>query len=336
MLKTYMPLLSLLMAIGAALPANAQSHKTLALITTKAHLFEKEQKPFDLVHLVSGAMEYKENIPGMLDGYTPASMIDTDASQLRLIYDFAQETSPLLLTNELQADLKEKGFEILFSCSREACGDVAGWRLYVSELMVGVAARQHYFIARRVVSATQTWYVTFYVNDISGTPRGALTMASTQPLDMNFFTINKALLSLTKPKATKAAASNNIDSNTDNNTDNNTDSNTNSNTEKNAFFAVNSAELLPAMIRELDAWGKSLVADPSLEISLEGYADSTGSDEHNKKLSQERADAVKNYLIDTYHIDAARLTAQGRGTSNVAPQGRDDEARRVDIFPQEN
>lgn len=40
-----------------------------------------------------------------------------------------------------------------------------------------------------------------------------------------------------------------------------------------------------------------LKSQPSLQIIIEGHTDSEGSDEHNKILSQRRAEAVKLYLV---------------------------------------
>ena|SRR5574344_98127 len=54
--------------------------------------------------------------------------------------------------------------------------------------------------------------------------------------------------------------------------------------------------------------------DASVEIK--GYASPEGSAEINKKISQARADAVKNALVKKYKIDAKRLTATGMGATD--------------------
>jgi outer membrane protein OmpA-like peptidoglycan-associated protein len=53
---------------------------------------------------------------------------------------------------------------------------------------------------------------------------------------------------------------------------------------------------------------------PSSKFSIEGHTDSDGKDAANQKLSEERAGAVKNYLIEN-GIDASRLSSAGFGES---------------------
>ena len=60
---------------------------------------------------------------------------------------------------------------------------------------------------------------------------------------------------------------------------------------------------------------------PSLRLSIEGYTDSTGTEELNQTLSQKRADAVRDYLSNQ-GVDAGTLSAKGFGMSNpVADNG---------------
>ena len=59
--------------------------------------------------------------------------------------------------------------------------------------------------------------------------------------------------------------------------------------------------------------GGLLTEDSALRISIEGHTDSDGSDAANLTLSQNRANAVKNYLVATYKVDAGRLETKGWG-----------------------
>ena len=80
-------------------------------------------------------------------------------------------------------------------------------------------------------------------------------------------------------------------------------------------FDVNSARLRPKSIPLLDELAKAL-RDPRLVANsyfINGHTDSDGSDEHNLKLSLERADSVRQYLVQNYNIDDGRLTVMGYG-----------------------
>jgi outer membrane protein OmpA-like peptidoglycan-associated protein len=73
---------------------------------------------------------------------------------------------------------------------------------------------------------------------------------------------------------------------------------------------------------------------PTANFKIEGHTDSSGKPANNLKLSQERADAVKQYLINK-GIQATRLSAQGFGstqpiTTNATVEGKN-QNRRVEI-----
>jgi len=58
-----------------------------------------------------------------------------------------------------------------------------------------------------------------------------------------------------------------------------------------------------------------LLAYPNLKLQVEGYTDNIGSDEYNQKLSEQRADGVRDYLISQSVSDSA-ITASGYGKSD--------------------
>jgi outer membrane protein OmpA-like peptidoglycan-associated protein len=91
---------------------------------------------------------------------------------------------------------------------------------------------------------------------------------------------------------------------------------------------------------DLDTFGEALVTDLRTSgISLEGHTDAVGTDEYNMALSERRAAAAKQYLVASFGIPAARISAVGMGKSNpVAPNDNElgrKQNRRVDfIFTQ--
>jgi outer membrane protein OmpA-like peptidoglycan-associated protein len=69
-----------------------------------------------------------------------------------------------------------------------------------------------------------------------------------------------------------------------------------------------------------------LQAYPGLKVQVEGYTDSVGSDEYNQKLSENRADAVRNFLL-TQGVQETNITSTGYGKAkpvadNATAQGR--------------
>lgn len=82
---------------------------------------------------------------------------------------------------------------------------------------------------------------------------------------------------------------------------------------RNVFYAVGKADIKADSYSELNRLVDLLQKVPTLKIELSGHTDNTGSESLNKKLSQERADAVKAYLVGK-GIAASRLTAVGYGS----------------------
>jgi OmpA-OmpF porin, OOP family len=65
---------------------------------------------------------------------------------------------------------------------------------------------------------------------------------------------------------------------------------------------------------------------PDMQVELAGYTDSIGSAAYNLKLSQRRAESVKEYLLEK-GIDAARVQAKGYGKENPVATNKTDEGR---------
>lgn len=78
------------------------------------------------------------------------------------------------------------------------------------------------------------------------------------------------------------------------------------------LFDTDSAALVGDSPAALDKVAVVLKDFPKTAIVVEGFTDSTGSNEHNQGLSQRRAGAVSGYFVDS-GVPAARLTAIGYG-----------------------
>jgi outer membrane protein OmpA-like peptidoglycan-associated protein len=92
------------------------------------------------------------------------------------------------------------------------------------------------------------------------------------------------------------------------------------------LFDFGKYTLKPGAREKLAKISGIIVSHPGLKLQIEGYTDSVGSDEFNQKLSEERANAVRDYLVSE-SVASDSITAEGFGKSNPVasndtPSGR--------------
>jgi OOP family OmpA-OmpF porin len=76
---------------------------------------------------------------------------------------------------------------------------------------------------------------------------------------------------------------------------------------------------------------------PDTNVTIEGHTDNVGKEAYNQKLSENRANSVRQYLIDKFGIDGSRMTAVGYGYSkpiatNDTKEGRQKNRRVVAVM----
>ncbi|MDP2037627.1 MAG: OmpA family protein [Ignavibacteria bacterium] len=101
------------------------------------------------------------------------------------------------------------------------------------------------------------------------------------------------------------------------------------------LFVSDKSELLPAAQNRLNQVADALLANKERKLTVEGHTDSQGSPGYNQQLSQQRADAVRSYLISRGY-PSELIQAQGIGESrpvadNSSVEGRANN-RRVEII----
>jgi outer membrane protein OmpA-like peptidoglycan-associated protein len=101
-------------------------------------------------------------------------------------------------------------------------------------------------------------------------------------------------------------------------------------------FAYNSADLTGDARISLDQLGGAL-RDPRLSgftFMVAGHTDAKGGVDYNQKLSERRAEAVRQYMIAQYGIAAERLSSVGYGKSQLLDPSRPEDGvnRRVQII----
>jgi outer membrane protein OmpA-like peptidoglycan-associated protein len=100
------------------------------------------------------------------------------------------------------------------------------------------------------------------------------------------------------------------------------------------LFDTGSFTLKPGAREKLAKISGILLAYPSLKIQVEGHTDSVGGDDYNQRLSEQRAQSVREYLVDQM-VPADSVTAFGFGktrpvAANDTPEGRQ-QNRRVEL-----
>ena len=101
------------------------------------------------------------------------------------------------------------------------------------------------------------------------------------------------------------------------------------------LFPTNGTSLSASAKQDLSGFASSLISNPETDVQIFGFTDDTGTLEVNQRVSDGRADAVKNYLIHS-GVAASRLSAQGIPmkdyvASNATAEGRA-QNRRVEIY----
>lgn len=105
------------------------------------------------------------------------------------------------------------------------------------------------------------------------------------------------------------------------------------------LFDTNKSDLKAGGMRTLQKLSDFLKENPERKVLVEGFTDSTGSEEYNLSLSERRANSVKNSLLDL-GISSDRIIARGYGKS--FPVAGNDSAggrqlnRRVEIIVSQN
>ena len=82
-------------------------------------------------------------------------------------------------------------------------------------------------------------------------------------------------------------------------------------------FQFNQAVIQPSQMPTIERIATYLKDNPGVNAVINGYASPEGTEEYNLKLSQRRADAMKDILVEKYGIDASRIEAIGHGIGDI-------------------
>lgn len=107
------------------------------------------------------------------------------------------------------------------------------------------------------------------------------------------------------------------------------------------LFDSGSATIAPGAAQRLQSLARTLGQYPASEVVVRGYTDSVGSEASNLRLSEDRANNVRNHLVHA-GVSPSRITAMGFGeefpvASNATDAGRLQNRRvEIEIVPQQD
>jgi outer membrane protein OmpA-like peptidoglycan-associated protein len=97
---------------------------------------------------------------------------------------------------------------------------------------------------------------------------------------------------------------------------------------ENLFFATNKTYILPQSEQAMSDLAEFLLENPTVTIHITGHTDAVGTDEANQILSEGRANAVRQNLIDR-GVAPERMTAEGKGEKEPVADNDTDEGRQL-------
>ena len=83
------------------------------------------------------------------------------------------------------------------------------------------------------------------------------------------------------------------------------------------------------MYDDLDKIADFLVDHPDFQLKISGHTDSDGREEFNIKLSQERADAIMEYVVFIGSVEPTRIEAKGYGSSHPIVEEASSEIKKL-------
>lgn len=236
--------------------------------------------------------------------------------------------SPSLTTLQILAPLRQQlsreGFEILFECRSDQCGgfDFRFGTEVVPAPAMFVDLADYRFLSARHKTASGPEYIALLISRSARAGFLQVVQIGSAPATARPAELPPASEAAVPAAAPKIGVIGNLAA-------------TGRAVLSDLTFASGSADLDDTAFPSLKELASSLAANPGWKIALVGHTDALGSAEANLALSQRRAEAVRDRLINAFGADPARIEAAGAGylapiASNLTAEGRA-ENRRVEV-----
>lgn len=264
----------------------SSAHASARPAFSAANLFAEESKQLVGYEAISGPIQYIEDAQGD-EGYSAPNIKQLNGRYERKVYDFPENYSAKQLFSRMSAELNMDGYEIIFSCTQQMCGEVPGWKLFLGKWVEGTEDNQYYLLATNEKSGNKSHIIALYINEFSNQPRIIID-------------------EVTEPSPVPALPSpENFAADT-------------------VYFYSNSHRLSSDQKKRLQKMAESYQEG---QWEVVGFSDNTGSTDYNLSISKRRANEVIKQLVDFEKLSAANFIAIAKGQSAPAATNTDEPSR---------
>ncbi len=250
---------------------------------------------------------------------------DFEGRITRILYRVPDGRSSLEVFRNYETELNNNGFDALFQCKKEACGESfflmpqpawkdSGW---VRDVFATNVGNQRY-LASRLQRDEGDVYAFIYVsehgflNSLAGT-YVHLDVVEMQPMETAMVKVGAAAMHKDITNTGRVAV-------------------------YGIHFDTDSSNIKPESKPAIDEIARLLEDQPELKIFVVGHTDNQGGVQYNMDLSHRRATAVRDALVSDYAVDIERLGAVGMGFFGPVASNRTEEGRalnrRVELVEQ--
>ncbi len=266
----------------------AASEATMAMQTSRDHPLVQPYPGSTLSRRDdNGFTEYKAVTGIDSKGKTDDTIILTtkvSGDLTRMSYENPRGRSALEILANYREGLEKAGFKVLFQCVTTECGPGGASSRWARVTGLRYVSSDMHFLSARRDSDEGTAVVSVSIIRL----RHSLDVLVGKPMQTGLVTVSDAALKSGLMAEGRVV----LDG---------------------ILFDHDKATIKAESKRALDVIGGFLTGNPSLNVFIVGHTDSAGSLEHNLSLSQKRAQAVVDRLVQEYKVAPARLSAHGVG-----------------------
>lgn len=226
----------------------------------------------------------------------------------RITYRAPANRSVLEVFRNYETTLREAGFQTLFTCVREACGDIPEDIQSEERFNLLWGSGDHRYLAAKLArNGGEIHVAVFATRNESGGESGGRAMAQVDVVESGEMedrmeTIDASALRADLVRDGRVAL-------------------------YGIRFDTDKDTLRPDSDAQIAQIAQLLAQDAKLSIRVVGHTDATGSASHNRQLSQRRAARVVDTLVTRHGIARGRMQAEGVGSSQPVAGNDSEEGR---------